>query len=466
MPVSSLHWNAIINEDIRFIHSLLIENHPGYHDDTDNTVKRILTHDWQHIDLLADRVESLDGSIAVLQRAVALFGDPHLGISPLWSKTSLDWAGIVPVLQEDKVMIALDHASPNNDFEKCEIVNIDGYPALSWLQENTLKFMTTAPSGLRLDRAVTSCFFDYGNPFISRPRFINVLSESTVVEINLEWRRVSASYCEQISATVLGVPQRKQGIEIREDGIPWVYVPTFDDSISSVFNLIRKHADDFDVAKAVVLDLRGNGGGNSARAMELLTLLLGAEILNDGEQSKIDWRATEGNASYLDGLCKHMAADSPDLKYLTDISRNIREHEKIGDIFYAEKNVHYDYTSVQTNKKFINDASIFVIIDGHCSSACLNFLDTLMLNKNSGGISNNITLMGLSTSGDSPYNDIRIEKLPSGLGDVYFPMKRISYERRKPYTGYSPDILYRGSSRAADAIENWALTEINQKLKS
>lgn len=459
----NLEWQAILKRDLDFIRSTLIDSHPGYHDELDDTVKSILANGWAEIDLLAGGVRNLDGYVAVLQRIVSLFGDPHLGLVNYWSRNSLEWAGVVPILRDDRMVIALEHVPSDFSLENIEIHAIDGERSMAWVENNILKFFASSPNGLRLDRAIATCFMDVGNPFISRARILTLGSGHEKFDLDLKWNKISRSYSEQILSKVLGSPSRAQGLEERSDQILWMRVPAFDDSILKLFQLLHDNPASFHGKQAFVLDLRGNGGGNSARATELLALLFGPEMLNEGGGSQIRWRATQGNARYLERFYENLPPDNADHKYLSEIVRQLLLAEQSGDLFFEEHDVPYDYASVPAHKRLADGLASFILIDGYCASACLNFLDSITFHRQRGAI-DNVVILGRETSSDSPYNDIRIEKLPSDFGEIYFPMKRILYDGRRPYTAHHPDIEYRGLSQSPEAIEAWVLAEVHARL--
>ncbi|KAF1017088.1 MAG: hypothetical protein GAK31_00347 [Stenotrophomonas maltophilia] len=92
---------------------------------------------------------------------------------------------------------------------------------------------------------------------------------------------------------------------------------------------------------------------------------------------------------------------------------------------------------------------VFVVADASCGSACLDALD---LWKQLGAVQ-----VGVPTSADSLYMDIRPERLPSGLARISVPMKVFRGRPRGSNAPHLPDLPYSGDMRDSPALQGWLL---------
>lgn len=92
---------------------------------------------------------------------------------------------------------------------------------------------------------------------------------------------------------------------------------------------------------------------------------------------------------------------------------------------------------------------MIVLADASCGSACLDALD---LWKQLGAIQ-----VGVETSADTVYMDVRPEPLPSGLARISIPMKVFRGRTRGFNEALVPECRYAGDMRDGAALENWVL---------
>lgn len=88
-----------------------------------------------------------------------------------------------------------------------------------------------------------------------------------------------------------------------------------------------------------------------------------------------------------------------------------------------------------------------IVADASCGSACLDALD---LWKRLGAMQ-----VGVETSADSLYMDVRPERLPGGLARISVPMKVFRGRVRGSNEPHVPDRRYDGDMRDTAALEAW-----------
>ncbi|KAG1587891.1 hypothetical protein G6F46_014711 [Rhizopus delemar] len=92
---------------------------------------------------------------------------------------------------------------------------------------------------------------------------------------------------------------------------------------------------------------------------------------------------------------------------------------------------------------------VVIVADAACGSACL---DALELWKRLGAVQ-----VGVETSADSLYMDVRPDMLPSGLARISVPMKVFRGRVRGSNEPHAPDRRYEGDMRDTASLEAWIL---------
>lgn len=90
---------------------------------------------------------------------------------------------------------------------------------------------------------------------------------------------------------------------------------------------------------------------------------------------------------------------------------------------------------------------VVVVADSGCGSACLDALDIWR--------AMGATQVGVTTSADTVYMEIRREPLPSGIMDVAIPMKVYRERPRGHNEPYQPHVRYEGDLTDTPTLEAW-----------
>ena len=91
------------------------------------------------------------------------------------------------------------------------------------------------------------------------------------------------------------------------------------------------------------------------------------------------------------------------------------------------------------------------IIDQHCGSACLDFLDGLK------AMDVNVIFIGETTGADSVYMELRTVTLPSGQGILGLPIKVYRNRVRGHNVPHEPTIQYNGNLKDTQELQNFVL---------
>lgn len=254
-------------------------------------------------------------------------------------------------------------------------------------------------------------------------------------------------FCEQKKQPLINANSTKKFSITRTDqNFIWITLPTFEPDGEQQRELQKLYQELplFRSEKALVFDIRGNGGGNSDWAKNIVTSLFGVsyacEHINRAHAaSYVDWRATEDNLLHLIKVKEeneHNFDPNGDfMQWFSSIIDGMQRALETKQLFYTEK----EPSSACNNPDHPKDpvkAKIFVVIDHACGSAALDFIDYLKAMQHS------ITLVGQTTKADSLYMEIRTIPLPSNRGAFAIPIKVYRNRTRGHNEPYQPDLYW------------------------
>jgi len=292
-------------------------------------------------------------------------------------------------------------------------------------------------------------------------------SDGSNKSFNIKWQPIT--YLEL--SNKLQKTNQKQEFAINTIGTDsyWVQAPSFSASRGATDEIPKigaKLKEISETAKLIVIDVRGNSGGNSGWGDYLIKSIYGANYSQRFTRRKPSnphalWRASKDNYNYLTSsalksIKKQFSESSSQyisFKNLTDrmqtaLNNNIdliRQTPK-NQLTKHEKNITALLPPLKTK--------VILLTDHHCASACLDFLDSLLMLPNT-------THVGHETSADTVYMDVRQINLPSGLGAFILPQKVYRNRIRKNNESYKPKHLYPGDIRNTEFIRQWILNLFN-----
>ena len=227
----------------------------------------------------------------------------------------------------------------------------------------------------------------------------------------------------------------------------WVGMPSFNvQDEGKAYRAMYQKLAGLKQAELMVFDLRGNGGGASSWGTEAIAALFGQDYAAQVEQ--------------YGGSAKSMIADQPTIQLLRDYAANPamtsykNEINAAADKLMQAKQAGAKIGLVSGNLSLPPTTAtqpagprLAALIDHHCFSSCMNFLQQLKAIPNT-------VVLGESTLGYSPYGEIMPVALPDGRGTLYVPTAFFSVKEaaREPFL---PDHAYLGDLRDDVALGKW-----------
>jgi hypothetical protein len=214
-----------------------------------------------------------------------------------------------------------------------------------------------------------------------------------------------------------------------------------------------------DDAKLVVLDTRGNRGGNSLVGVEILSALFGSQWVKSLDESSAYamWRVSPFALSTLTQALTTMGNDygkhSEAYKFVFSLTKSM-------ELALHEKKDWLEQPSIasvdQVNSRGFNaqgfKGKLALVTDSFCASACLDFADIVLAIPG-------VVHLGASTSGDTLYIDIGSQTLPSGA-QFWIPLKVWRGRARGNNQSYDPQFVFDGDINDTEAVQKWVLNNL------
>ncbi|MEO8313757.1 MAG: S41 family peptidase [Pseudomonadota bacterium] len=453
-PADAGGWSALTVADVEAIHALLRDNTPIPFDTENPAYSRWLEAGRDEAKLRAAEVTSEAGYVYTLTAYALGFRDPHINVKVHQPRIA-GWPGFVGVARGDEVIVAQrDTSDPDAPALGARIESCDGQNPAALVQSRMSPFSGTA--GVPERWSVPDLFLDFQNPFVPLPESCLVRMGGEVLDINLRWRKVSGvspTFGADLSAAVFGATANF-GITQPSPGVFWIGIPTFQhaerDQLRKLIKAVKARQKEMRNARAIVIDTRGNFGGTTIWANQLAEAIFTPKVLkaaqrNRDQQIAAELRASPENITYLREFVAGLQGSdvkqdrrsfNSTLKSIERAAQHAQPLARIG----SSKTSHAGGITAQRPQDAESPfpASVYFLSNGTCSSTCLIFADKVLMVPG-------VRLVGSATSGDTPYGEVRSEKLPSGLTELVLPQSVMRGRGRGALEAYQPDVAYEGS---------------------
>ena len=282
--------------------------------------------------------------------------------------------------------------------------------------------------------------------------------------VSLHWRSVGRGEFQEILETAYG--ESEWTPSLRQVGELWIArIPTFsysdDAAVAQIRALLADLQSKADVLRrsTIVLDVRGNYGGNSAWAEEVAKAIWGAELVqwvSGSFDETVDWRASDRNIEYVTTILERQtAAGTADAaEYYRRAIETMKAARAENRPLARQEDLR---SQVGTQPPNVREGRVLLLTDGDCASACLDFADLVLQLPGT-------THLGLPTSADAVYIDNNNVELPSGLSGLSYSMKVYRNRARGNNEWYEPSVRWPGGAMTDEAVVKW-LTEVSARLK-
>jgi hypothetical protein len=453
-------WVGLTVNDLSVIRQLIVDSHPGAIDSKNEAFADWVERGYLEASQLARRVNSRKDSQAVLNFYIAGFKDGHVGQSQP-DKGSSSWAGFILDMRGQRFVVK--HVAKNWPVPlppmDSEVISCDNKSVREKLESEISPYvdrrLNLQSTWLHLAQKLT--VDDASYPVLARD-----LSKSCLVALpngvrqnfTLLWQEDSG----QLEA-FLHQPQPPQTLKNLGGGRYWIHVSNFmpsaaeNASLDKMLDVVKRLND----ANLVVLDTRGNRGGNSLVGAEILSALLGSQLvksLDESSRAYAMWRVSPFALSTLNRALTTMDSDygknSEAYKFVFSLTKSMEValHGK-KDWLRQPSTSSVDQEGARSVNAQGFKGKLALVTDSFCASACLDFADVVLAVPG-------VVHLGLPTSADTLYIDIGAQTLPSGA-QFWLPLKVWRGRARGNNQSYDPQFVFDGDINDTAAVQKWVL---------
>jgi hypothetical protein len=464
---AATHWRGLAEVDGRFALKLIEDNHPG-------AVVAVGDKDFQaqlqtarlHFAERLPQVESFEGYSALMAGMAADFRDGHI-----WSRAStqpggVSWTGLVLGRRDGAwVVLGQEEAAGYAPIKGARLESCDGEAGESWAARRIGLFKADPAVEAQLANAGGWLLLDQGNPFLKRPDVcVFRTSDDVSQSVALRWRREDP---ETVGKALAAVDARASvGLSVDQIGEGyWISLGTLGAGAADLAARVEGQAEELRRASWVVVDLRGNGGGNSTISDRITRALVGDERIGANRKapacSGAHFRASEGNIEALRGLQDRIRRDRGDegaAEWATMVAEMQAARNEGQDFWPALPECAQGSSVVDGDDgRPVADAPasamngrLIVLTDRYCFSSCLMAVDLL---RRVGA-----EQVGEATDVSTRYMEVRTVTLPSGLRNFSTLMKLgLGLDDFGPY---APERTYAGDLSDTDGVRAWVIEEV------
>ena len=442
-------WQMLARADAEAALALIAENHPGAAPELgDARFQALLAQARAHVAERLPKVDSFGGYSALLQGLATDFRDGHIWSNPVgvnWTKRN--WAGLLIVRRGGQWVVGAQEAGEGEPpLVDARLVSCDGIDADRWARSRLGLFGGNPAIEANMAQRAPSLLLD-GNPFLDRPKACVFAGPAGEVGLTLAWRGIDQAKLQQVAAGAQAPARAGMRVDKFAGGY-WIGLETLNQSAGQVVEAVRSERDALRAAPMVVIDLRGNGGGNSAYGREIAELLAGEARVTAADVARPEcsgayWRATPDNLAALQAFAKsnpgsadRVAAMEEALatkqRFSPALPACVRDAEVV-----APKPAKLPRSAMR--------GRLVVLTDRACFSSCLI---TTNLLRRMGALH-----VGEATDMATRYMEVREIVLPSGLR-TFSTLQKVAVGLGD-FGPYAPDRPYPGAMDDTDGLKSW-----------
>ena len=448
-------WNALARADAEAALALVGASHPGAAPELgDQHFQERLAAARANAEQRLPLVKDYYGHAALMNGLANEFRDGHIWSNALVSPSRRSWAGIVMARSGGKWIVgAQDKAASEPDLEGARLLSCDGVVADRFARDRTGTFY--AHPGIEADMASNAytLLLDDRNPFVPRAATCRFqLADGRTVDHKLQWRDVRLASLQEVVSKSYRPAQAGLGVTSFAGG-HWIELGGLNNEAARVVDAARAQQAALRASPMVVIDLRGNSGGNSQYAMDIARSLVGDDRAAAADRptsacSGAYWRVSANNLEAL----RRFVAGLPEERrpewqaQAEDMAEALRTGRTFSPALpacasEAGKSPPQPGRLPPTAMK----GRLVLVTDRACFSSCLIAAD---LFRRLGALH-----VGEATDMSTRYMEVREIVLPSGLR-TFSTLQKVALGLGD-FGPYEPQVFYPGPLAETDKLKAW-----------
>jgi hypothetical protein len=458
------HWRALTQLDVEAAYSFLKDNHPGAVPEAGDP-QFIVDLDAAHRQALerAALVSSYEGSAAVLGEFAGRLKDGHIAALPRVEVQSVHWAGIIAAKRGSEwIATSVDPKLAPDVVPNSRILSCDGQSAEA-RAEDVFKFRTDASDDASQVMREVWFLVDDGNPFLSRPAACEFEQEGKRVSLPLQWSRISRN---KLLDELWKHPYGEAGFGVRASGAGfWIGIQELTPAAQTTLDTVADEAKTLRAAPYVVVDLRGNGGGDDAYARELAEDLYGPQYVasllgppqNESGGCRSVYRASAGNIAASEQLAAALdkRGDAAAAVLYRSANRSMTSALALGHSLTGPVLCPPTPKGASAKSPSLMHGKVVLLTDSACFSSCLQAAAYF---RALGAVH-----VGHTTTADTHYSEARGTVLPSGL-TMFVTLWGIMPNAPRRIGPFVPTYIYEGDISDTAKLEQWVANIIASRV--
>ncbi|WP_300975388.1 S41 family peptidase [Sphingomonas sp. LHG3406-1] len=469
-PPAERDWGAALARDAQALHDDIAANHPGPVNSLDPTFAAINDRQLAIALERAKTARTYADYYFPLRIYVSAFDDGHLGFGALGdTPNEVRWPGFA-TRYDGRGRVVVGTAEPAQPVPKgAELVECDGMSADRYAEATLGTMWGRWALEAQRQRWGSLLFIDEGSKLVPLARSCTFAVGGRNRKVALNWQPLEPARVGDLLGQMRGSFSRSFGIRTASNGLQWIAAPSFNGESGSaaakalppLIARLRSDRAALLAAPAIVLDLRGNGGGSSDWGRQIADALWGSAALAavKADDVQVDWRASPDNlVSIATAYADRRSAEgfSPEAdNWFRSVIGGLGMAVARKQPLWRHVDLDVSATPAPAAVPAAAPAAalprpVFVLTDASCASACLDAID---LWTSLGAIQ-----IGRATSADTLYMDVRDRTLPSGLASISVPMKVYRGRKRGSNQPAIPRFRFAGDIDDTPALERWVAT--------
>ncbi len=447
-PQTSSGWTILARDDIAAAHRLLVDNHPGFAPEAgDARLVDAERRAYAAAMAATARVRSLGGYRAALDLYLNAMGDGHIEAFPNTRPLRDRWPGflVVPRGNRWEVVESTGDRAPSNGSAWLGCDNRDPEAIAA---DRIGRFKPwVLPAHRRTNGALL--MLDRDNPFVTPLITCRFTNGGTASELRLAWRPISSADVARRLAAATQLAPGRFDLRTAPDGALWIGYGEMSGRVDPVLAVLASDPERIRRAPYVVVDARGNPGGDSRFADRLAALLFDPNVVTAADRKIAgdnfqSWRASAGNAADL----RQTARDNPDdAAWLNDLAKEMDVAIRARRSFVTPLPPRpWPAPAAMAPSADPTAARVLILSDPMCFSSCLVLVDRF---RRYGAAH-----IGLPSDVSTNYLSGRIVELPSGLSRLIV-MRVIGIGSNGYTVPIEPAASYDGDMTDEKAVMAW-----------
>ena len=458
---SNSAWRDLTLADVEAAHGIISRNHPAASTVAqDSAFRSALQRAHVAAQLRARQVSSYEGWLATLRAFAVAFDDPHISLQTRLSLGSVRWPGFVVARRGDSTIVSSrDTTDADTPAVGARLVSCDGVTTDQYSRARVGVFRGTWDVPSQRVRNTPFLLVDDGNPFLPAARECVVSENGRARTLTLRWRTIQSSALQERLRDAS--PVGAAGFDVRQVNEGWwIGLQSLSNRAQTVIDSVSAHVDAIRAAPWVVVDVRGNGGGNSEWARRLAVVLMGEArtdaAMRAGERSMTgplcgsSWRASADVEQTLDGYIRDMGprlGEASIAQWRREID-SIRVARRQGrELAPAPRACSPPGTSETASlPPSLLKGRLVLLTDHACFSSCLLLAPLFRL---AGALH-----VGEGTDFSTRYMEVRGFPLPSGLA-TFATLQKAAFGMPARLGPFEPELPFAGRIDDTLALESW-----------